>query len=89
MEGTTVAIGFAVATGVIVGGMYGLRGLGVGIFPRFVTGVILLSSAVAFWLLTDGAFVEQPVQLGLCAGFAGLGINQLTAPLRRAFGHAV
>ena len=88
-EGTARIVAVAIAVAIILGGLYGFRRAQLAMAARIVVGLLMLASgiALAHWLVQgSNEPLIHPVRLGLAAGFIGLGINQVAAPLRAAMG---
>ena len=81
----------AIGMAILVGGHHLLKKYNPALRARFVLGLVLLSIGIGCgYYLTDilGNLEQHPLMFGLAIGALGLGINQVAAPLRVAFGGA-
>ena len=82
-------VAIAVACGLIVVGVLALKRIDLSLTVRVLIGAALLVSGVALiypLLGAVGPLDAQPIRLGIAAALAGLGINQLAAPIRQYLG---
>ena len=82
-------IAIAVACGLILIGGLALKRIDLSLIARVLIGAALLVSGIALiYPLTGaaGALDAHPIRLGISAALAGLGINQLAAPIRLHLG---
>lgn len=80
-----------IATGIIIGGARFLNAKNASLVTRVALGVTLLGAGVGcgYYLIYVAEDLQKyPWLLGFGAGAAGLGINQVAAPLRVAAGGA-
>ena len=77
-------IAVVVACGLILASGFALKRSNLSPTVRVVLGAFLLAGGVAlvYPLLGTGNIEAHPVRLGISAALAGLGINQLAAPIR-------
>nr|CAS02556.1 putative integron gene cassette protein [uncultured bacterium] len=82
-------IAIAVACGLILIGALALKRIGLSLTIRVLIGAALLVSGIALiypLIGAAGALDAHPIRLGIAAALAGLGINQLAAPIRMHLG---
>jgi Kef-type K+ transport system membrane component KefB len=82
-------IAIAVACGLILIGGLALKRIDLSLIARVLIGAALLVSGIALiypLIGSAGALDAQPIRLGISAALAGLGINQLAAPIRLHLG---
>ena len=82
-------IALAIGCGLMIAGAYGLKNANPTITTRVALGAVMLISgiALAYPLVTGNDSLElHQVRFGLAIALTGLGINQLAAPIRVAFG---
>ena len=82
-------IAIAVACGLILVGALALKRVDLSLTVRVLIGAALLVSGVALVYPLIGAvgpLDDHPIRLGIAAALAGLGINQLAAPIRLYLG---
>jgi len=78
-----------VAAGLIFCGARLINSMSPSLTTRVLLGLLLLGvgvGCVSYLIYIVQNLQQHPVLLGLAAGMAGLGINQVCAPLRVAFG---
>lgn len=86
----TFLLAMAIGMVLMLAGFYALKALDPPMLVRVCLGGAMFAIGVVAIAIWPGAsvVVEDPVQLGVVVVLLGLGINQLAAPLRRAFGKA-
>ena len=81
----------AIGMAILVGGHHLLSKTNPPLTTRFFPGLALLAIGIGCgYYLTDilGNLEQHPLLFGIAIGALGLGINQVAAPLRVAFGSA-
>ena len=82
-------IALAIGCGLMIAGAYSLKNANPSLTTRIALGAVMLVSgiALAYPLVTGNDALElHQIQFGLAIALSGLGINQLAAPIRVAFG---
>jgi len=90
-EQRTMIIAMAIGVPLMLAGFYGIRRWQPRLLTRFFLGAIMLASGVALiypLIYGSGDLMQSPIRFGLAIALAGLGINQIAAPVRVALGHA-
>ena len=88
---TTYLVAVAVGTVLMLLGFYSLKALAPPMSARIGLGAALLCAGIFAVAFKPGLadVMASPIQFGLVIFCVGLGINQLAAPLRQAFGRSV
>ena len=90
-EQRTMLIAMAIGLPLMLAGAYGIKRWQPSLATRVILGSLMLVSGIALiypLIYGPADLMESPVRLGLAVALVGLGINQIAAPIRVAFGHA-
>ncbi len=81
-------LALAIGCALLIAGAYALRKLNVSVISRVLMGATMLGAGIALiYPLIDRIddLNDHQVRFGFAIALLGLGINQLTAPIRLAF----
>lgn len=89
---TDTIIPFAIGMAILIGGHRLLKQWNPALVTRVLIGIALLGIGIGcgyYLIFVVRALQQHPILYGLMIGTAGLGINQVAAPLRAAAGGPV